>query len=104
MEKQFTFRNFVYKEEDGTFTGVCLDLDIIEEYFVTPQAAMVSLNDAILSHIKASSKFGFPEELVKRPAPKEYWDKLAGFLKPQQPKIANPFCLTSETYSNNQYA
>lgn len=80
--KNYVFRVFAYKDLDGTFTAVCLDLDIIEEKFTTLQQAILSIDEAIDSHIKAVTKLGFPKELLNRPAPKEYWDKLKEFTRP----------------------
>lgn len=80
--KNYVFRVFAYKDVDGTFTAVCLDLDIIEERFATLQQAVLSINEAIDSHVKAVAKSGFSKELLNRPAPKEYWDKLKEFTRP----------------------
>ena len=70
------FRCIAYKEKDGSFTGVCLDLDIVEEGHASLEEAILSINDAILSHIQAAAKLDFPKELIDRSAPKEYWNKL----------------------------
>jgi len=80
--KNYVFRVFAYKDVDGTFTAVCLDLDIIEEGFSTLQQAVLSINEAIDSHLMAVTRRGFPKELLNRPAPKEYWDKLKEFTRP----------------------
>jgi len=82
---QYSFRNIAYQEKDGSFTGVCLDLDIVEEGHTTLQEAILSLNDAILSHYNAAKKLGSPKELINRPAPKEYWNKLKQITKEQAP-------------------
>lgn len=83
VNSQFSFRNIAYQEKDGSFTGVCLDLDIVEQGHTTLQEAILSINDAILSHFNAAKKMGFPKELINRPAPKEYWNKLKEFTKQQ---------------------
>lgn len=88
--KNYVFRVFAYKDVDGTFTAVCLDLDIIEERFATLQQAVLSINEAIDSHVKAVTKSGFSKELLNRPAPKEYWDKLKEFTHPT-PYSTTPF-------------
>ncbi len=72
-----------YQDKDGSFTGVCLDLDLVEEGHKNLKAAVSGINEAINSHIQAAQKLGFPEELITRPAPKAYWKKLAEFTKPQ---------------------
>lgn len=81
MEKRFSFRCIVYREKDGSFTGVCLDLDIVEEDHATLEEAILSISDAIFSHVQAAAKLGFPKELIFRPAPKEYWDTLTEITK-----------------------
>ena len=74
--KKFAFRCLAYQETDGSFTGVCLDLDIVEERHAAIEEAMLSINDAILSHLLTAVDLGFPKELINRSAPKKYWDKL----------------------------
>lgn len=71
-----SFRCIAYQERDSSFTGVCLDLDIVEEDHVSLEEAILSINEAILSHLQAAAKLKFPKELINRPAPKEFWDKL----------------------------
>lgn len=94
VKQDLFFRCIAYKEKDGSFSGVCLDLDIVEEDHVTLEEAILSLNDAIASHIQAASKLGFPDELTSRPAPKEYWDKLRQITKVKQEKpFISPFQL-----------
>lgn len=83
----FSFRCIAYQEKDGSFTGVCLDLDIVEEGHITLQEAMLSINDAVISHMEAASKLGFPKELTLRPAPKEYWKKLEEITRPKAQKL-----------------
>lgn len=70
------FRCIAYKEKGDSFTGVCLDLDIVEEGHSSLEEAILSINDAILSHLQAAAKLDFPKELIDRSAPKEYWNKL----------------------------
>lgn len=82
---QFSFRNIAYREKNGSFTGVCLDLDIVEKGHGTLEEAILSINDAILSHFKAAKKLGFPKELINRPAPKEYWNKLKEITQEKTP-------------------
>ena len=99
-----TVRNIVYQESDGTFTAVCLDLDIVEEGFATLQEAILSLNDAVLSHMQVAQNHNFPQELVNRPAPSEYWTKLKEITqetpKPTQIKPFS-FFTTQQTYQPN---
>src|SRR4030043_1906790 len=87
MEKhKFSFRCIAYQEKDGTFTGVCLDLDIVEEGHTSLQEAVLSIHDALDSHVQAASKLGFPKELMFRPAPKDYFQKLAEIIKEKPTK------------------
>ncbi len=76
LKQNLSFRCIAYKEKSASFTGVCLDLDIVEEGHVSLEEAILSINDAILSHIQAAAKLNFPKELISRSAPKEYWNKL----------------------------
>ena len=86
--KNFSFRCIAYQEKDDSFTGVCLDLDIVEEEHVTLQEAILSINDAIISHMEAAAKLGSPKELTLRLAPKEYWKKLEEVTKPKAQKLS----------------
>jgi len=106
MGKQnFSFRCIAYKDKDGAFTGVCLDLDIVEEGHISLQEAILSINDAILSHMQAAKKLGFPKELMFRPAPKEYWNRLNEIIRPKPPKTTfEPFqFFTAEPYISTSY-
>ncbi|MCL5783917.1 MAG: hypothetical protein M1142_00980 [Patescibacteria group bacterium] len=89
---QIGFRCIVYKETDGSFTGVCLDLDIIEEGHKSLEEAILSINEAVDSHLQAAAKLNFPKELLSRPAPKEYWNKLKEITQTKQQKeLSAPF-------------
>lgn len=107
-QKNFSFRNIAYQESDGTFTGVCLDLDIVEEGHSTFQEVLLSINDAVLSHMQAAEKHGFPKELINRPAPKKYWDRLEKVTKPKArtSSVSVPFHFftTQPQFSGYQYA
>lgn len=109
MKKQkFSFRCIAYQEKDGSFTGVCLDLDIVEERHQTLEESILSLNDAILSHLRAASRLGFPEELISRPAPKEYWNKVKEIVNPKLEKKASTsfqiYSVSSDPTSRTVYA
>lgn len=92
-----------YQEKDKSFTGVCLDLDIVEEGHVSLQEAILSIHDAIESHLQAASKIGYPKELMSRPAPKEYWEKLDEIVHADQRKIkSSPFqFFTATSFSSS---
>ncbi len=104
--QKFSFRSIAYQEKDNSFTGVCLDLDIVEEGHATLQESILSINDAIASHIQAAEKLGFPTELISRPAPKEYWDKLDAMVHTDATKLTNkPFqFFTTNPYPALSYA
>lgn len=88
-QNNFTFRCLAYREPNGLYTGVCLDLDIIEEEHATLEEAILSINDAIVSHMEAAAQDGFPAESLYRPAPRKYWNKLAGLvIQNKKPKPA----------------
>jgi len=80
---KFSFRNIAYQEKDGFFTGVNLDLDIVEEGHATLEEAILSITDATQSHLEAAGKLGFPKELINRPAPKKYWNILDNITRPK---------------------
>ena len=75
-DMNFSFRCIAYQEKDDSFTGVCLDLDIVEEGHSSLEEAILSINEAIISHLQAAAKLNYPKELIDRSAPKEYWDKI----------------------------
>lgn len=109
MKKQrFSFRCIAYQEKDGSFTGVCLDLDIVEEGHQTLEESILSLNDAILSHLRAASKLRFPKELTSRPAPQEYWNKAKEIVDPKpEKKLTTSFqiySVSSDPTSRTIYA
>lgn len=97
--KQASFRCIAYKENSGSYTGVCLDLDIVEEGHITLQEAILSINDAIQSHVEAAQKLNYPPKLLDRPAPKEYWDKLLEITrrKVSLPQTISPFQFFTST-------
>lgn len=106
LHKNLSFRCISYQEKNHSFTGVCLDLDIVEEGHSSLEEAMLSLNNAILSHVQAAAKLDSPKELIDRPAPKEYWNKLKEITQQNTPKKdLKPFqFFTSQPPSNLVYA
>jgi len=72
--KEYSFRCIAYPEKDK-YIGVCLDLNIVEER-ESLEGVIKELNDAVLSHFLSAAELGFPKELLFRPAPREYWEKL----------------------------
>ncbi|EKE14970.1 MAG: hypothetical protein ACD_12C00216G0002 [uncultured bacterium] len=93
--KEFTYRCLVYRETDDSFTGVCLDLDIVEENHQTMEQAILSLHDAVETHLKAAAGLQSPKELMYRPAPRKYWNilQLMTAAQPQKQNIPPEFRL-----------
>ena len=70
---QGQFRFVIYKRpNDKVYTGVCLDLDIVEED-KDPIALRKSLEEAAQGYLEAVSKKNLDDKLLNKPAPKEYW-------------------------------
>lgn len=106
VKQNLYFRCIAYKEKSNSFTGVCLDLDIVEEGHISLEEAILSINDAILSHLQAAAKLDFPKELIDRSAPKEYWNKLKHITREHTAKKdLEPFqFFTTQTPSGLMYA
>lgn len=101
MKNTVSFRCLAY-QESKTFTGVCLDLDIVEEGHTSLQEAVLSLNDAISSHLSALKKLGWPRELMNRPAPDIYWNRLESFLKAKSPQTVTHSPIQAYNYAEVQ--
>ncbi len=82
------FRCLAYQDKDDSFTGVCLDLDIVEEKHQTLQEAILSINDAIDSHLEAVAEDNFPSKSLRRPAPQKYWAQLKDLVTKRNSKAA----------------
>lgn len=93
--QKFTYRCLVYQEPDSSFTGVCLDLDIVEESHQTMEQAILSLHDAVETHLRAAAGLKFPKELMYRPAPQKYWNilRLMTAVQPQKTNVPPQFRL-----------
>lgn len=90
VDRAFNFRCLAYQEKDSSFTGVCLDLDIVEEGHATLQEALLSINDAIDSHLEAAAEDNFPPESLYRPAPQRYWTKLKELIARRKKRPTTP--------------
>lgn len=90
MKQEYSFKCLSYQEKNGSFTAVCLDLDIVEEQHQTLEEAVLSLNDAIETHVKAAAQLDYPKELLYRPAPEKYWKKLEQLSKRGEKPIFLP--------------
>ena|SRR3989338_8556249 len=86
MIHKFQFRCIAYQEKDGTYTGVCLDLNLVEEGHPSLKSAIASINEAVICHMETAKKFDFPKELLYRPAPKKYWRMLISLTEEKEPK------------------
>src|SRR3989338_6791081 len=86
-----TMEFLVYKE-GKTFVGVCLTFDIVEEGD-NAEKLMESIQEAALGHLEAVRGLNFPDALLNRYAPKEYWDiyyKAIGDIQSKK-AIKSPF-------------
>lgn len=103
--KNFSLRCIAYQEKDQTYTGVCLDLDIVEEGHPTLNEAVLSVNEAIVSHVLEAKRLGFPKELIERPAPKEYWDRVKDSIgAPYPPQQSEPLHYYTTSSRSLQHA
>jgi hypothetical protein len=64
----------------GKFTAVCLDLDIIEEAD-TKGEVLEQIKEAVSGYMVNAVKNGLDNDILKRPAPKKYWDLYKMYLK-----------------------
>ncbi len=63
---------FLFKEKDGDYCAVCLNLDLIE-WGKDPQELVESMREAIQSYVGGVIDKNLPDELLNRPAPEKYW-------------------------------
>jgi hypothetical protein len=77
--KKGSLNFFIYNEKDY-FVGVCLELDIVVEA-ETIQETKQELCDEVYSYVTSIINKKLSEDLLNRPAPKEYWDKFYDFLQ-----------------------
>jgi len=85
-KKQGKFILFVYQEKPNYYIGVNLNFDLIQEG-KTPEETMQRLKDASLNYLKTIIKKNYPDDLLNKPAPKEYWIKFEKFLKREVKEI-----------------
>lgn len=72
-KQQGQFRFIIYKRAlDKCYTGVCLDLDIVEED-KDSIALRKSLEEAARGYFEAVIKKNLPDTLLNKPSPKKYW-------------------------------
>lgn len=65
---------FVFYPNEGRYIGVCLTFDIVEEG-TDINKLRNNLEEAAFLHLKVVIDKNLSDELLNRPAPKEYWDK-----------------------------
>ncbi len=78
-KKQGKFTLFVYPEKPKHFIGVCLEFDLIQEG-KNVQEAMENIKKATWNYLKTIIKKKWPDDLLNRPAPREYWKKYKIYL------------------------
>ncbi|MCX6812455.1 MAG: hypothetical protein NTW79_02440 [Candidatus Berkelbacteria bacterium] len=71
----------IYKRaRDKNYTGVCLDLDIVEEGS-DPVVLKQSLEEAAQGYLEIVCKENLSEKLLNKPAPKKYWSVIQDLEK-----------------------
>ncbi|MCX6806645.1 MAG: hypothetical protein NT135_00765 [Candidatus Berkelbacteria bacterium] len=82
-KKSGVLRFLIYKRaQDKLFTGVCLDLDIVEQAD-NLEKLRKSLEEAAFGYVDAVRKKDLSEKLLNQPAPKKYWKilvEIEGYL------------------------
>jgi hypothetical protein len=71
---------FTLFKEDDHYVAVCLTFDIVLEGD-DPSVLKQEIVRAAQLHLQTVSEMGLSEELLNRPAPKEYWDKRGGLIE-----------------------
>lgn len=79
-KKQGQFTLFVYQEKPSYFVGVNLDFDLIQEGKTAPET-MERIKEASLGYLETVIKKNLSDNLLNRPAPKEYWEKYRALLR-----------------------
>lgn len=74
-----TIQFLVYKS-GKSYVGVCLTFDIVEEGS-NPKELTQSIIEAAKLHLETVIKHDLSDDLLNRPAPKEYWDKFYATLR-----------------------
>ena len=93
----------VVKEKDK-YIGVCLEFDLVIEA-ETQQKAKEQIEDYARLWLKNVAKNKLSEELLNKPAPKEYWDIYEKLLEEDKKKILAQSKPSKEVkYSNSTVA
>lgn len=73
-KKRGQFTLFVYKERPNYYIGVNLEFDLIQEG-KTALETMKRIREASIGYLETIIKENLSNDLLNRPAPKEYWEK-----------------------------
>ena len=80
-KRQGQFKFLIYKKEHEKFyTGVCLNLDIVEKD-EDPVKLRKSLEEAAQGYLETVYKKNLNDDLLNKKAPKEYWSLLEDLEK-----------------------
>jgi len=79
-KKRGKYTLFVYPEKPNYFIGVCLEFDLIQEGR-TAQETMERIKEASFGYLETVIKKNLSDDLLNRPAPKEYWKKFKAYLE-----------------------
>ena len=114
-KKRGLFRFVIFKERDGDYCAVCLDLNIVE-YGKNPDELQKSIHEAAFSYLEAVRKEKLSDEFLNKPAPKKFWDKTTklqtkffgqdrlsekSMLTTFKPGLGNIFCSLLRPYDND---
>lgn len=83
----------IYPEKD-LFTAVCLEFDLVRQSGNFKEVKR-AIDSALKSHVEAIIKNKLPEDLLNRPAPKEYWVKASEILQKLNANVQRPVSDTS---------
>ena len=79
-KKQGKFTLFVYREKPNYYIGVNLDFDLIQEGKTAPET-IEKIKEASLGYLETVIKKNLSDDLLNRPAPKEYWERYRKSLR-----------------------
>jgi hypothetical protein len=88
---------FIYRE-GKKFIGVCLELCIVEEN-KNLNVLRHNMREAVEGYVEAVIKNGLSEDLLNRPAPKEYWNRFLNYLKQESERIKFKKSIQKPNYS-----
>lgn len=86
---------FLVYKEDSTFIGVCFTFDLIQEGN-DPEKLMEDLHELAKRHLETVRELRWPDELLNRYAPEEYWKKYFEAIKSAEKPIPSPYLIRHE--------